>query len=209
MITVDWSAGGTTLNYITARNRCPETAEFVARFIDFLHLHGFVRFDELHVIGHSLGGQIAGLIGKAVTRGWIEVIMALDPAGPLFSLANPLERIAPTDGRYVEISHTNHGLLGFSQPIGDASFYPNFGRTQPGCGADITGQCAHARCILFYAESINTVFSAIECTSFEEIDAGICTPTGRTATLGGPFGNIGLTGVYFLETNEESPFSRG
>lgn len=55
MITVDWSLGGTTLNYITARNRVGDVAEVVANFIDFLHLHNMVRFPELHVIGHSLG----------------------------------------------------------------------------------------------------------------------------------------------------------
>lgn len=55
MITIDWSAGAGALNYITARNRVQETAAVIARFIDFLHLNGAVRFPDLHVIGHSLG----------------------------------------------------------------------------------------------------------------------------------------------------------
>lgn len=135
--------------------------------------------------------------------------MACDPAGPLFSLDNPAERVAPTDAVHVEILHTNGGLLGFREPIGHASFFPNFGRTQPGCGADISGQCAHARSVLFYAESINTRFTAQECSSFAEIDNNQCTPTGRTASLGGAFGNIGLRGNFFLTTNEASPFSKG
>lgn len=87
---------------------------------------------ELLKIKHYFRGQCAGLVGKAVTRGRIQVILALDPAGPLFSLANPDERVAPTDGVYVEVIHTNGGLLGFREPIGQADFFPNFGRTQPG-----------------------------------------------------------------------------
>lgn len=55
MIAVDWNAGADTINYITARNRVGETGEFVGRFIDFCHLHGFLQFENLHAIGHSLG----------------------------------------------------------------------------------------------------------------------------------------------------------
>lgn len=55
MITVDWALGGTTLNYITARNRVPNVAKVVADFIDFLLSNNYVRLAELQVIGHSLG----------------------------------------------------------------------------------------------------------------------------------------------------------
>lgn len=209
MITVDWSIGGNTLNYITARNRVESVAVVVSSFIDFLSAIEFVRFPELHIVGHSLGGQIAGLTGKFVTRGTIQVIMALDPAGPLFSVSDPNQRVARGDGVYVEVIHTNRGRLGFSEPIGDADFFPNFGVIMPGCESDITGQCSHSRSHLFYAESINAAFTSQECTSFAEIDNNQCTPTGRTARMGGPNGNIGLTGLYFLTTNDESPFSRG
>lgn len=91
----------------------------------------------------------------------------MSKAGPLFSLDDPNERVAPTDGVYVEVMHTNGGLLGFREPLGQADFFPNYGRTQPGCGADVSGQCAHARTVLFYAESINSPFTSHECSSFE------------------------------------------
>lgn len=55
MITVDWSVGAITINYIAARNRVGDTGRFVANFLDFLHLNNFVNFETLHVIGHSLG----------------------------------------------------------------------------------------------------------------------------------------------------------
>jgi pancreatic triacylglycerol lipase len=135
--------------------------------------------------------------------------MALDPAGPLFSLDNPSDRVAPNDGVYVEVMHTNGGLQGFREPIGQANFFPNFGRSQPGCGADLAGSCAHARTVDLYAESINAVFTAQECASFAEIDNNQCTPTGRTARMGGPLGSVGASGNFHLTTNDASPFSRG
>jgi hypothetical protein len=62
---------------------------------------------------------------------------------------------------------------------------------------------------MFYAESITDNFTSTECTSFAEVESGICTPTGRTALMGGAVGNIGLRGIFYLPTNEESPFSMG
>jgi hypothetical protein len=55
MISVDWSAGGDAINYITARNRVGEVGAVVGSFIDFLHEHNYLRFEELNIIGHSLG----------------------------------------------------------------------------------------------------------------------------------------------------------
>jgi pancreatic triacylglycerol lipase len=103
MIGVDWSIGGNTINYVTARNRVGAVASVIARFIDNLNEINFLEFKDVHVIGHSLGGQIAGLTGKAVTRGTVQVVMACDPAGPLFSLNNPEGRVAPTDAVHVEV----------------------------------------------------------------------------------------------------------
>lgn len=134
---------------------------------------------------------------------------ALDPAGPLFYLNTPNERVDSTDGVYVEVMHTNGGTQGFRDPIGHTDFFPNGGRSQPGCGLDVGGPCAHARTVLFYAESINTPFPARQCTSFNDVDNNRCTPTGVNANMGGPWGNVGLRGLFHLTTNAASPFSQG
>jgi hypothetical protein len=55
MITVDWSVGSDTINYITARNRVGDAAAVVAQFADFLHQNQLLRFEDTHFIGHSLG----------------------------------------------------------------------------------------------------------------------------------------------------------
>lgn len=144
-----------------------------------------------------------------MTRGRVQKIVALDPAGPLFSINSPNERVDSSDGEYVEVIHTNYHMLGFREPIGHADFYPNFGRVMPGCEDDITGQCSHSRSTMYYAESITDRFTATECVSFDEIANQQCTPTGRTNILGGPVAKIGLTGLFFLPTNAEAPFSQG
>ena len=83
--------------------------------------------NRVNIAGHSLGAHIAGLTGKRVTQGRINVIFALDPAGLLFSLNLPNERFAENDAIYTEGIRTNAGNLGFAEPLSHSDWYPNFG----------------------------------------------------------------------------------
>lgn len=55
VIVIDWSAGSTTPNYITARQRVGPTGIAVARFIDALQEAGLTDHSRINIIGHSLG----------------------------------------------------------------------------------------------------------------------------------------------------------
>ncbi|KAG5668675.1 hypothetical protein PVAND_016606 [Polypedilum vanderplanki] len=209
VIGVDWSVGAGSNNYITSRNRVGITGEVVARLIDFLDEIGFASHSNVNLIGHSLGSHVAGHTGKSVQRGRINAIFGTDPAGPLFNINNPSDRLDIGDAVYTEALHTNAGVLGFDEPITHSSFYPNFGRNQPGCGTDISGSCAHGRSTLFYRESINSDrFVARQCASYAEIVAQNCPGTGVTAIMGGDSAKP-IRGVFFLTTNAESPFAQG
>lgn len=88
--------------------------------------------------------------------------------------------------------------------------FVNLGRSQPGCGVDVSGQCAHERVNNFHAESIRTVFTGHQCTDISDIlDRSKCNPTGVKARMGGPWGSIGTKGNFVLTTNANSPFSQG
>lgn len=144
--------------------------------------------------------------------GKVRKIVGLDPASPLFRYRNVAGRLAENDARYVEIIHTAAGSLGFSSPIGTASFYPNGGRSQPGCGWDLSGACAHARAYFFFAESVynDKGFFAYHCDNVREVRRGRCRVIEGTVKLGGEPGNLDLAdGIYFLRTHSNSPFAKG
>lgn len=109
------------------------------------------------MIGHSLGAHIAGMsmlqilnliqkisfsnhffhfsAGKKLQteyRRKLRKIVGLDPAGPLFNIEKPEERLHSNDAIYVETVHTS--TIGFFSPLGDVDFYPNGGQMQPQCG---------------------------------------------------------------------------
>lgn len=79
------------------------------------------------LILHDNRAQVAGAAGKK-TRGLVHAVVALDPAGPLFSLDDPSNRVHHTDAEYVESIITDGGRLGFEHPIGHANFYVNWGK---------------------------------------------------------------------------------
>lgn len=207
---VDWGRGAITHNYITARNLVPTVGQFVGRFIRYLQTFGELRLSTTTIIGHSLGAHVAGIAGKFLKPDRIASIVGLDPARPLFSLDKPLERLANTDAEYVETIHTNRGQNGFSRPIGNAAFYPNWGAKQPGCGRDLTGTCSHSRAVILFEETItrpyNHRFRSMRCRSYDDISQQRCTLTGY-AEMGGEPLQIKYEGVYYLETNDKSPFA--
>lgn len=192
-IAVNWEAGSNTINYISARRRVNVVGPQVSRFIEFLQKFAHLNLEDVIVIGHSLGAHIAGLSGKHLGTGQLPKIIGLDPANPLFSMGSPNERIAVGDARSVETIVTNGGGLGFSAPLGDGNFYPNGGRSQPGCGWDLAGTCAHSRAHEFYLESLNSIyhFYSDNCLSYDEIRSGRCTTTGEQLRMGGDPGNQG------------------
>lgn len=103
-------------------------------------------------------------------------IIGLDPAGPFFSVNNTNNRLDPTDARFVSVIHTNGGLLGFGLSIGHTDYWPNGGQSQPGCGLDLTGSCAHSRAYAYYAESLtgSIRFVSTKCSSYSDYTRGRC-----------------------------------
>jgi len=213
VFTVDWGIGAGTPNYILARNRVNEAGNVVAQFCDFLNVNG-MPFSRMLISGHSLGAQVAGAAGKRTTRGRVDSIVGLDPAGPLFALDDPANRLHYTDANYVESIVTDAGRLGFMHPVSHATFYPNFGTQQPGCGPDLTGQCGHDRASAFFVESINPIhiFGAVRCRGLDDMRDRNCVISGAGRNLGGEpvQDGPGIVGsVYFLTTNAASPFAQG
>ena len=96
---------------------------------------------KTYCIGHSLGSHVCGFFGKmmkqltAADDYYLEKIIGLDPAGPLFHYEeHDFDlRLNRNDARIVEVFHTNTLHFGFKKPIGDIDFYINGGKSQYWC----------------------------------------------------------------------------
>lgn len=207
VIVVDWSPIAAR-RYIIAQPAVLRVGNYIGDFLLRLDNELGHRLTKVSVVGHSLGAHIAGNIG-ARTGGLVDNIIGLDPAGPFFTQRNIDNRLDPTDARYVQVIHTNDGVLGFGIIMGHADYYPNGGKTQPGCGIDLAGSCAHSRAYVYYAESLNNNnFISRLCSSYSDFSSNRC--NSNTASFLGSFPiDKTATGEYFLETNSNSPYARG
>lgn len=76
---------------------------------------------KITLIGHSLGAHIAGIAGKQVfeiSGQKVGRITGLDPAGPCFSTIGSDGKLDASDAAYVDVIHTNGGMLGLKESVG-------------------------------------------------------------------------------------------
>lgn len=189
---VDWSpiAGQT---YKIAHEAVVKVGVYVAGFVSELKSQYGLNIRKVKFVGHSLGAHVAGCAGRelylcnnlilgkimflgAALDGQVERILGLDPAGPGFTAENLTTRLDKGDARMVSVIHTNGDLLGLGISMGHADYWPNGGKSQPGCILDITGLCSHVRAYEYYTESLisSKDFIATKCTSYSDYTAGKC-----------------------------------
>jgi len=208
IIVVDWSVGAANPNYITSRGHVNPVGELIALFLDNLRAANFLPdFSRVTCIGQSLGAHVCGAAGKRVTLGRINTIFGLDPAGPLFLVGNPTNRLDSGDADYVENIHTDTVQYGIGAPIGHTDWFPNGGSNMPGCSTTL---CDHAIAANYFADSINSALLwGRTCSSMAAMNANFC--TGPGFSMGGEPSNfrLSLRGIFRMPTNPSSPFGQG
>ncbi|XP_013097823.2 phospholipase A1 [Stomoxys calcitrans] len=205
VIVVDWSVISSNVNYFGVVELIEDLGFLLAEFVRFLHMKAGLYFGDVYLIGHSLGAQIAGSAGKQVKPFRFNTIFALDPAGPKFREIDDEKRLDPSDAEYVESIQTSSSL-GFDDPVGHATFYPNFGKDQKKCY--IYG-CSHSRAYHYFAESITSEkgFWGTLCQRQSEKE-WILSTSGVEFKMGGE-PSTPKRGTFYVKTNGEPPYAMG
>ncbi|CAD7079410.1 unnamed protein product [Hermetia illucens] len=180
--------------------------------------------EKFHLLGHSVGGQAIGKIGReviALSNGKVKLprITSLDPAFPKYYRDLHITPISYRDAEFVDIIHTDSWLYGSPLSAGTVDFWPNGGKSlQPGCPRRQYKQltqndlCSHRRSWILYAESVidevPKKFLAVKAKSWDDFKKGRTEPLESYAVMGYNC-PTNLTGNYYLQTNEASPYARG
>uniref|UniRef100_A0A1Y1JTM4 Lipase domain-containing protein n=1 Tax=Photinus pyralis TaxID=7054 RepID=A0A1Y1JTM4_PHOPY len=222
VIAIDWSAYSMDV-YAKVFCNVPRIAETTAKFLCKADSEQNIDIESLHVVGHSMGGQLAGLTGQETQAQCSKLlgrISGLDPAGPLYSLKSKSRRLDASDAKEVMVSHTNQGLLGYAGNCGTADYYPNFGIFQEGCSVfnspsssvfdklAYPAVCSHLRAVDYMIESINSDSfygkSCFWCSSC------LANPfTGTRGVMGEHFTYAEAGCSYYMDTNAKSPYGKG
>lgn len=168
----------------------------------------YVPLKSIHLVGHSLGAQIVGTAGRhfqTLTNLSLPRVTGLDPANPCFNEGEELTGIFRGDADFVDIIHTNSGVLGKREPMGDVDFYVNgIVSVQPGC---IDPLCSHERAWGLWIETLHpgseNSLMAVKCNSISALNMGAC--PGKPIPLGIACPTT-AKGNYFLKTGSHSPF---
>lgn len=143
-----------------------------------------VRPDDIHFVGFSLGGQMAGYFARQffnATGARIGRITALDTAAPNFQKLEIMPRRG--DARFIEAVHTSAGdniiagKVGIVQPYADIDYYPNGGIKQPGCSI-LRAACSHQRAFAIFTHALlevnNCQMKGIRCSNVKEANEHKC-----------------------------------
>uniref|UniRef100_A0A1L8DJ03 Putative vitellogenin n=1 Tax=Nyssomyia neivai TaxID=330878 RepID=A0A1L8DJ03_9DIPT len=224
ILILDWAELADGNYLIDAFPNLKPLAHALAREILKMAMDG-MRLDKFHVVGHSMGSQLGGYIGREVMRqsdkgAKLKRITALDPAFPGFYFPLKITGCLSTkDAEFVDVIHTDAWLYGTPWPTGHADFWPNRGKTlQPGCPKRnykmLTDNdlCSHRRSWRFWAESVTEKhrpsFQSVKCASWDKFKSGDYDKSQPVVHMGIDCIS-GISGNFYLQTNGEPPYSKG
>ncbi|XP_046994128.1 pancreatic triacylglycerol lipase-like [Schistocerca americana] len=198
-------------DYRDAASNTTVVAERVAALLDALIAGLGARDADFHLLGFSLGAQVMGQVGHAMTAGRVHRITALDPAKPLFDSRPLQQRLDSADAELVVVLHTAGGIAAFAEPLGHLDFYPNGGVSpQPACVREnFPLVCSHMMAPSYLAEAVRRpgAFVGSRCTSWDDFSSGRC--EGQDGIALGLFQNYSTFGSFYLRTAEQSPYGLG
>jgi hypothetical protein len=146
-------------------------------------------FSKLHIVGHSLGSQLASFLGRAIIKKTnkekkLTRITGLDPAAPLFYPGLLAGHLTDKDAVLVDVMHTDGQRYSTNQRTGTVDFWPNGAKgSQPGCPPrsqtfSIPDLCPHMRAVEYFAESVarkdEKTFMARKCKSWDDFKRDKC-----------------------------------
>lgn len=206
VITVDWSTMSSNLNYYKAVDAVCIVGQKLAQFLLYLKNSFGLNFDDVYMIGHSMGAHLAGCTGEHLKPLQVNTIYALDPAGPKFNTLCTRKRLDKTDAAYVESIQTSDNF-GFYKPVGHATFLPNNGKIQKSC---YRYGCSHTRAIVYFVESLttNVGFYGVPYTTSSNGSLIADNSLGIEYRMGGE-PSIPKLGVFYVATNKNSPYAKG
>lgn len=164
-------------------------------------------YGDFHIIGFSLGGVIAGIIGRCVKnlshgRYEIQRITGID-AGRLPPFFTSIKELNPNDARFVDTIHGESSLFGSSSAVGHANFLINNGQKFPECNAGnflLDAVCSHLTTPMLFAESVRNknprLFIAQKYSNYEDYKYNQCT---QQASPVGLYVDESSRGNYFLD----------
>ncbi|KAL7027174.1 hypothetical protein ACKWTF_005335 [Chironomus riparius] len=192
---------------INANSLADEVSDVLLQFFN-------IGYESWHLVGFSLGAQIAGMTGrhvrrKSLRRHSVPRITGIDPGQLPIGLFSDINA---DDAAFVDIIHVETVHFGTVNAVGHVNFWVNGGVTQPMCTgavAVVVATCSHLMGPTYWSESLTAnnpnIFRAQQCASWDAFVNNQCV-NNPTSPMGIGV-NFNAQGNHFLRTNLVAPFS--
>eukprot|EP00794_Sanderia_malayensis_P008107 gene8107-8976_t len=224
VVVVHWK-NGAKFPYHQASGNVRLVGVQAGHLVELMNRDFGLNFSNVHLIGFSLGAQIAGYAGRYLSGNNHKIarITGLDAAGPYFEYEHTDVRLDPSDAEFVDAIHTDSRSIlikgfGIHEPAGHVDFYPNGGYEQPDCRTLDNGvtqffTCSHYRAVYYFTESIDPKgcqFLSYPCSSYDNFKKVKCTtcPTNGCPSMGyyASEHRGKVSGKFYLQTKGQQPF---
>lgn len=190
ILLVDWSKGAILrkLSPLTSYTQAAINTVIVGREIAYftllLNKHNIFDPKNIHLVGFSLGAQVAHFAAQYFSSEFYDYshpnspqdakkygrITGLDPAARGFLGNN--SHLTSADAEFVDVIHTTNAdtgslrdayssQFGIGYPIGTVDFFPNGEKPgkQPGCSGrfNFFSSCSHEKAIIYFVDSLINV----------------------------------------------------
>ncbi|CAG2114968.1 unnamed protein product [Medioppia subpectinata] len=182
VVAVDWSKPAKAVDYFQSAYNTRAVGQMIGCVINRLAHDLGVNPQDIHLVGHSLGGHVVGFAGKTVTDPKVGHITANDPAGPGFTGQPAKNRLAVGDATFVNVIHSNgippNGVPGL-QGLGDLEALGNIDSYFNGAVLNLV-LCSHVRSNNIaindqsYGQSTGCQPIGYHCTSYDDFMNGLC-----------------------------------
>ncbi|XP_022913392.2 phospholipase A1-like [Onthophagus taurus] len=204
VISVDYSSLVPKPCYVQAVHNVDIIAHCFADFVICMNKFNTTLTKDVHVVGFSLGAQIAGRAGNLLRNDNITLsrLTGLDVAAPLFLVPY----VNSTSAKFIDVIHTNGLLFGEPKAIGSVDFYVNEAIIQSAC-INITDPgnlvlCSHAKSCDYFAESISPTKPYFCGEPF-----ALNKNNGGRNEIMGEHVSLDAKGSYRVKTNSASPYA--
>jgi len=214
-IALDWRKEAEHMNYAVSIQEARLIARAGAMVLQSAVENG-IDPSDIHVTGHSLGGQLISFLCKefqSLTGETLGRFTPLDAAGPVFDSCSSAARVDKTDATYVDFIHTDSGklpALAMKEAVGDADFYINDGRHQPGCPeVALDTNCDHQRAVRMWTSSFTEPCIACPCQSYADLLSEQCDNCISQNTVG--YWSIKKSEqptTYYIRTTDKRPYCK-
>lgn len=163
---------------------------YVGKAVGELLANNGFKPENIHLVGHSLGGHIIGYIAQtyiAETGNKVRRLTALDPSKPCFIDAREEDKTIKSGvADYVEVLHCTNKDIGTDTINGDTDYFFNWVSStpvQPGCydgiyypglGNISAEYCSHNLCVLYWANTVRNKDLYEVCGSRDVYCSGEC-----------------------------------